>query len=59
MAYCYDDYIAHAEEAESMAQKANNEPAKATWLRIATGFRELAMMTQNKHSERDRHGLRS
>ncbi len=56
MTYCYEDYIAHAEEAEGMVERAKDETAKASWLRIATGYRELAMMTQHKHRESDWHG---
>ena len=59
MAYCYDDYIAHAEEAESMADRAHDEPAKATWLRIATAYRELAAMIQYQRRELDWHRLQS
>lgn len=46
MAYCYDDYIAHAEEAESMAEKTRDEDMKAAWLKIASGYRELALMAE-------------
>ncbi len=53
MTYCYEDYIAHAEEAEGMAERAKDEPAKATWLRIAIGYRDLAMMTQHEHCDLD------
>ena len=55
VAYCYEDYVAHAEEAESMAERAKGEPAKASWLRIATGYRELAMMTHYTHRELNWH----
>ena len=53
MPYCYEDYIAHAEEAEGMAERVKDETAKASWLRIATGYRELAMMTRHKLREAD------
>ncbi len=59
MVYCYEDYIAHADEAEGMAERAKDEPAKTSWLKIATGYRELAIMTQHKHREFDWHGWHS
>ena len=53
MAYCYEDYIAHADEAEGMAEKVKDETTKAAWLRIAAGYRDLAMMTQHNRLERE------
>jgi hypothetical protein len=51
--YCYEDYIAHAEEAEGMAERIKDETAKAAWLRVAAGYRDLATMTQLSRRERE------
>lgn len=53
MGYVVEDYIAQAEEAEGMANKVKDEEAKASWLRIAAGYRELAMITQARRLDRD------
>ena len=39
-----------------MAERVKDETAKASWLRIATGYRELARMTQLEHRVTDSHG---
>jgi hypothetical protein len=37
-----DDYLAKAKEAEDQAEKVTDEAAKASWLRIAAGYHDLA-----------------
>ena len=53
MVYCYDACIALAEEAERMAAEVKDEEHKATWLRIAVGYRDLARMAEIPFPERD------
>jgi hypothetical protein len=36
------EYLAKAKEAEDQAQKSKDEPTKASWLRIAAGYHDLA-----------------
>ena len=57
MAYCYDDYIAHAEEAEGMASKSKDDDHKASWLKIAADYRDLATMAQIRSRAGDLEGL--
>jgi hypothetical protein len=37
-----DEYLAKAKEAEEQAEKARDEANKASWLRIAAGYHDLA-----------------
>jgi hypothetical protein len=37
-----DEYLAKAKEAEDQAEKSSDENAKASWLRIAAGYHDLA-----------------
>ena len=37
-----DEYLSKAKEAESHAEKARDEANKASWLRIAAGYHDLA-----------------
>jgi hypothetical protein len=37
-----DDFLAKAKEAEAQANKTTDEAAKASWLRIAAGYHDLA-----------------
>ena len=37
-----DDYLAKAKDAEEQAEKATDESNKASWLRIAAGYHDLA-----------------
>lgn len=53
MGYCYDDYVALAADAEGMAAEVRDEEHKATWLRIAAGYRDLARMAQVPSCERE------
>ena len=36
------EYLAKAKEAEDMAEKAHDDANKASWLRIAAGYHDLA-----------------
>ena len=36
------DYLARAKEAEEQAKKSGDEASKASWLRIAAGYHDLA-----------------
>lgn len=36
------EYLAKAKEAEEQAEKARDEGSKASWLRIAAGYHDLA-----------------
>lgn len=49
----YEDYVAKAEEAQSMAAEAKDAVSKSSWLRIAGGYRELAVMAEHKRREQD------
>jgi len=42
-----DEYLAKAKEAEQQAEKAKDEANKASWLRIAAGYHDLA--SRNEH----------
>ena len=57
MGYCYDDYVALAADAEGMAVEARDEEHKATWLRIAAGYRDLARMAPVPRREREWRAL--
>jgi hypothetical protein len=37
-----DEFLAKAKEAEEQAAKTTDETAKASWLRIAAGYHDLA-----------------
>jgi hypothetical protein len=37
-----DEYLSKAKEAEDQAEKTKDEAAKASWLRIAAGYHDLA-----------------
>ena len=37
-----DEYLSKAKEAEEKAEKAKSESDKASWLRIAAGYHDLA-----------------
>ena len=54
VAYCYEDYIAHAEDPRKASPRmAIDETTKAAWLRVAAGYRDLAAMTQHRRLERE------
>ena len=40
----YDQYLVQAAEAERQAEKAEDDFARSTWLRVAAGYRNLAKM---------------
>ena len=42
-------YLAKAQQAEEQAQKATDEQAKASWLRIAAGYHDLAANQDRMH----------
>jgi hypothetical protein len=43
-----DEYVAKAKEAEQKAEKATVEADKASWLRIAAGYHDLAARQADK-----------
>ena len=49
----FAEYVARAEEAQSMAERAKDALTKSSWLRIAGGYRELAAVVEHRRRERD------
>ena len=43
-----EEYLAKAKEAEEKAEKAKDENDKASWLRVAAGYHDLASRQEGK-----------
>lgn len=46
------EYLTKAEEAEKQAEMAADDHAKDSWLKVASGYRDLANMAQAQHRDR-------